>query len=329
MNETRAAPPLKPAAPQSSLWFRIVSTLVEIGVFFLLYLLFSQVVQNFGLDYYLIFVAGILLLYYFVIAAHEIGHVVAGKLVGFRFRYLMVGPLKIEYRYSRLALARVSTRSMPGGLASVTPTDNHDLRRRLIVMISGGAVANLLIALLAALVFLSLPGGQQTVIAVVFLSIYVLSLTRFGLNVLATLMPFLPGGFASDGRLILELLKKSPYADRMFASIAILNASRSGIRPRDWNDGLVQQTTQPSDNTLAHLGGLSIAYYQALDRYEIDEASRWIDQITEGLPRVPQAFSANFLLEVAYFEALYRRDAVAFRASQGRCPSRSGNSRAD
>ncbi len=62
MNETRAAPPPKPAAPQSSLWFRIVNTVVVIGVFFLLYLLFSQVVKNFGLDYYLIFVAGILLL---------------------------------------------------------------------------------------------------------------------------------------------------------------------------------------------------------------------------------------------------------------------------
>ncbi len=307
------APPPKPAGPQSVSWLKIVNTLVVIGVFFLLYFLFSWAVQSFGLVYYLIFAASILLLYYFVIAVHEIGHVVAGKLVGFRFRYLTIGPLKIERRNNRLALGRVSTRSMPGGLAAATPVDDHDLRRRMITMISGGPLANLLSAFLAALVYLSLPGGQQTVIAVVFLSIYILSLVVFGLNLLATLAPLLPSGIPSDGRFILELLRKSPYADRMCASIAIVNASRSGVRPRDWNDGLVKQTTQPSDNTLAHLAGLLLAYYHALDRNEVDEAGRWIEQVIGGLPCVPPAFHANFLLDAVYFEALYRGDAVSAR----------------
>lgn len=314
MTETRTPPLPKPATPRSGLWLKIVNTLVIIGVFFVLYLLFSYAVQSFGLAYYLVFTLGILLLYYFVIAAHEIGHVVAGKFVGFQFRYLTIGWLKVESHNGKLALGRVSTRSLPGGLASMIPTDDRDLRRRLITMISGGPLANLFVAGLTALVYLSIPGGQQSVVALVFLAICTLSLTVFGLNLLATLTPFVAGGFPSDGRLILELLKKSPAADRMCASLAIFNASRSGLRPRDWNDGIVQQTMRPVDNTLAYLSGLSVTYYQALDRNEIDLASRWIDQIIEGLPRVPRAFSANFLLEVTYFEALYRHDAVAARA---------------
>lgn len=302
-------PPAR-TARQSGLWLKVVSILTYIAVFFSLYQLFAQAVQHVGALSYVIFATGILLLHYLVIAAHEIGHLLAGKLVGFRFRYLVVGPVKIERQNNQFRLSRVSTRSMPGGLASAVPPDDHDLRRRMIIMISGGPLANLLIALLAVGVFLAMQGAQHSLAAVVFLSTCILSATLFALDLLATLTPFLPSRFFSDGRLILELLKKSPHAVRMCASIAIDNASRSGTRPRDWNTGLVQQVTQPADDSLAHLLGLLIAYYHSLDRHEIDEAGCWIDQVGAGLPHTPLAFRANFLLEMAYFEARYRRNSV-------------------
>ena len=62
---------------------------------------------------------------------HELGHVLAGWLVGFRFQLFVIGPLRLERGDSgsvRLRLNRDP--ALFGGVASSLPTDNREVIRK-------------------------------------------------------------------------------------------------------------------------------------------------------------------------------------------------------
>ncbi len=89
--------------------------------------------------------------YYAMIAVHELGHVLAGLGVGFRFRSLRVGPILFNRPF------RVSLYRGPGaavnGVAELIPVATDQLAWRGVAMVVGGPAANIL----SAMVVLLLP----------------------------------------------------------------------------------------------------------------------------------------------------------------------------
>ncbi len=310
VSEVSEVPSQSRTPNRANQWIRALIFLMYLGVSVVLWPLYQQTIQGSVLIIYVIFVVILLLLLYLVIAIHELGHVIAGKLIGFRLYYITIGPLKIERRRQKIVVGRIPTRSMPGGLAGMIPPDSRNLRRRVATMIAGGPAATLLLTGVAGAVFMASLGPRPTIPALILLSICLLSFIQLPAEMLWMLVPVFSGGFTSDGRTILELLRCGPWAEHMCASLAITAASYSGTRPRDWNSDLVQQTTLLPEESLRYYNSMSIAYYHALDCHQVDEAGVWIDQIADKLPHIPTAFRANFQLEVAYFEAHYRHNAA-------------------
>ncbi|HEX4604786.1 MAG TPA: hypothetical protein VH724_12380, partial [Candidatus Angelobacter sp.] len=76
------------------------------------------------------------------IAVHEGGHVVAGSLAGFRFRYVTVGPIKVDrsFRFSR----RPSSQDSNLGEAAFFPAEMRNKPFRYISMSFAGPAANLI-----------------------------------------------------------------------------------------------------------------------------------------------------------------------------------------
>ena len=98
-------------------------------VLFLISLMFSLE----GVFFLAILVASLPLL----IFVHEAGHVIGGKLAGFRFMLLSVGPLVISKRTGGLKVTLDKNQMMLGGLTSMYPTDLKNLGRRKALLIAG------------------------------------------------------------------------------------------------------------------------------------------------------------------------------------------------
>jgi len=73
------------------------------------------------------------------LALHELGHVIAGLMVGFKFRMYIVGPLMIEREEGRLRFKWNRNLNLFGGMALCLPQDAWQLARRFIWFASGGA----------------------------------------------------------------------------------------------------------------------------------------------------------------------------------------------
>src|SRR3974390_2203094 len=74
------------------------------------------------------------------IVAHELGHLLAGWLVGFRFNSIMIGPVLLLLEYRRLKL-QIRRPHPAGGYSGMHVNRIRRLRRRLLIFIAAGPAA--------------------------------------------------------------------------------------------------------------------------------------------------------------------------------------------
>lgn len=155
------------------------------------------------------FLAVALVIYMVSIAGHELGHLAAGALAGFRPLLLIVGPLRIERADDRVRAGLNRSLALAGGLALSAPIGVHDLRRRTIVLVAGGPLASIMLGVQclafwsASSAFLEARGSLAAAAAFSLLLGGVVSLA-IGI---VTLLPMRVGGFYSDGARLLRLLR--------------------------------------------------------------------------------------------------------------------------
>ncbi len=285
--------------------------LLYLGISLIIWPLLRRALGKFGLGYFFLISLLILILtVYGSTAIHEIGHVVAGKLVRMKFRYVVIGPLLIQRENSHLRIVRnIHSRSI-GAVTGMVLPDVHHLRQRITIYIAGGPLASLILVIIFTASSLAFANNHSSLPAVVFLCAGLLSFGSF----LPTMLPVRRKGLPTDGRRLLDLLGKRPQVTRWAAIIAINAMYESGQRPRDWDERLVEQATLLPDGTVDYLAGLSIAYYHSLDNGQADGAGMWLDKIAEGLRHIVVAYRPGFQLELAYFTAMQLQDAPQARA---------------
>ncbi|QDV36129.1 hypothetical protein [Tautonia plasticadhaerens] len=260
-------------------------------------------------------IAGILVALPMVLVLHELGHVVGGLAAGFRFNLFVVGPLKVVREADRIR-ARLNTNlSIAGGLAGCSPTGSGDHRRGMILMVAAGPIASLLGAA-AGLLGAGATGGFAPG-ASGWSAASGMVLGAFGLGSLAigllTLVPGRTGNFMTDGARLIGLLRKGPEADREAAVIGLVAESASGIRPRDWDPGLVSRAVSVPDGSLLDAVAEQLAYSWALDRGDLTLARDHLARSLSLADRLPPSVRPAIELEAAAFEAAIRADAAACR----------------
>src|SRR4028118_1901488 len=92
-----------------------------------------------------VFLVIVVLLIWLETIVHEVGHLVAGWLVGFRFVMMTVGRLKLRATDKGLRLSLIDEADIQSGSALMVPTTLHNLRVRWLVMTVGGMAGNLLL----------------------------------------------------------------------------------------------------------------------------------------------------------------------------------------
>jgi hypothetical protein len=232
------------------------------------------------------------------LAGHELGHVLGGALVGFRFSLLAVGPLRIE-REGRLRVRFNSDLTTWGGIALSLPTDERDLHWRSAVMVAGGPVFSGILGLAGLAVFAWMSASGQWSAGLRLLAM-TLGGTSLGLMVV-TLIPMPMGLMLSDGGRLVRLLRGGPRAERDVAIMGVVGCVRVGRGPDAWSPGQIERLTRPHDGSTSEWIGRTLAFTHAMamgDRVGAEEHAR---RLVEFRPVIAWATRLAMDVELAAY----------------------------
>lgn len=300
------APPLKPLVWQQRLQ-RLLMTLVAV---LLCVLIVALVLMASGLslatastvDFVLSFSAFVVMLLLSILL-HEVGHLLGGRLVGFHFVLLIVGPFKVQRIGQQLHYGWNRQLNLAAGLSASVPKDQRHLRRRMLMMVAGGPAISLLcsgLALYFVLRATAWPPGLLLLFGAMNSAISLL-----------TLLPLPTGGLASDGSRLLLLLRGRPAAARWCAAVA-LSYTALNHRPRAWDRTLLDAALAVPDGSLDDVSAHFLAYYAALDCGDSASTARHLTYALTHRQAYPPALQPALFLEAAYLAA-QQGDATAGR----------------
>ncbi len=250
-----------------------------------------------------------LLSIFVVLLIHECGHLIGGRIAGSRFILLIVGPFKVIRTRRGVRLGWNTNIGALGGLAVSVPSTNQRLSQKMLITTASGPLTSLLFALITAIVAFLLRGYP-----IVADSLAITCVLAFA-NFLVTAMPLgASGGFMTDGKRALILLRGGLQAERWAAVAALQLAWLAGQRPRDWDASLLQQATKLQDNSLDDIAAAMLAYYHELDMGDPIAACQYLERMQFAYSTVPSLVRPTIALESAFFEAYYLHNVEAAHA---------------
>jgi hypothetical protein len=208
---------------------------------------------------------------FLVLFIHELGHVIGGRLAGYQFLFMTVGPVTIEKSPSFKIVPNPSWTSF-GGLASCVPADIHIAKmvKQHKWFVAGGPLLTLAACFISLLFWMAADSEAAMMLTILHAAIFC-----------ATAIP-LKGTFNSDGSVLLMLQKGGKEAEAYLAGLLLVKEMMSAHSPKEWNAGLIAEAQKteasPEAMTTAYL---LFYYYLMTEGYE--EASLSIESF-KNLP---------------------------------------------
>lgn len=236
----------------------------------------------------LLFYAGVFL----VINIHELGHLVFGKLLGYRFLMFRAGIFSIHKENGKLKFSLIKNVGY-GGLCAMIPAEDSDLKDFAIYS-TGGIIFNLLTGVL----FLFLPEilSLDMIYAVPVYGTGMVSIILALING----WPFFSMNQPTDGMMLFSILKKNPLAERFYESVILSKKLMTGVRPRDLN---LKEPKLPLEDH-HETGNVLYLYFMALDRGDEESARKYILIIEENLSKVPPYALPAYYYEIIFFSLI-------------------------
>lgn len=249
------------------------------------------------------------------VGIHEFGHVVGGWLGGGRLLLYVVGPFMWRRTPAGLKFSWNRQVNLSGGLAACLPLDPGAVSaNRFAVMIAGGPVSSLLLTAMlaggAGLLSIGEPGAARSLLQHQAVFGAAISLLIF----VVTALPGTAGGFKSDGRRFVELLRNDARSEQEKAMLVLTTLSLGGVRPADYDPGLVAQVTALRDGSMFDLLGHYSAFHHAMDCGEPVRAQAALDHVLSGEEKLAPFLRDAARCDYAWLLARHTTDAVAARA---------------
>ena len=234
---------------------------------------------------------------------HEMGHLVAGWLLGFKLKQIKIGPVHLgkSARCGEPYCGDVLTLGAAVLEPRVTDQDDPTLRRRLLLVTLGGPLASLLLA-----------GGLETALYftqpffVVAFSLHVGAVFSALLAIAACLPDANRYGNFSDGARLLMLLRNDAKAERWVSNIRCQIALNLGRHPRDWDQLCVICAAAVADDSRDAYIARWLAYLWAAERQDITCATKYLEGALEVLSYSTPKMRDHLFLEAAVFQAWFR-----------------------
>lgn len=241
---------------------------------------------------------------------HELGHLLAGYLVRFRFQTLIVGVVRVSRVNGRLQWRLQRSGSLFNGLVASLPVEMDNLARRLLYFALGGPLASLLLSLLALAVVLYLGSDLTRMLTVLWLwecCLFTAIASYFFL--LTSLRPgSYHNGMMADGGRIVMLLAQSSQALRWQALVQLNVADLAGKRPSCWDETLLRQALVQADNSHDYLTAVVMNYHHQLDTKQPDQALLFLEEALKLPVAWDTGMRARLALEKAYVMAYHLKD---------------------
>jgi hypothetical protein len=232
---------------------------------------------------------------YSAILIHELGHIVGGILVGFRFSSLRVSRIQID-RPFKVSLYR-GKNAGAGGWARMFPTKTDHLAWRALVMIAAGPAANLL----TVSVLLLFPAGGP-LLAWFFTSSLIIGLIN--------LLPFRSGAYHTDGSRIVMLLMNRARGERWVAMLKLSAELREGVMPEALSPSYLAKAVALRDKSPDTVAAHVLAYSTAFHQHKDDEAAAMLEVCLQFANYTSPLIRASLMSDAAVFQARRRCDLV-------------------
>ena len=247
------------------------------------------------------------------IVVHEAGHALCGIARGMHAVALGVGPLRWERGGSRWHFRYGDWIRGLGGFAALVPRGRRGLSGfDQACFLAGGPLANLLTAVLALAV---LAPWTPSPLAAAFLLGTAASALFLGV---VNLLPFRAHGWHSDGRQLLDLVRRSPDAAIQQRVRQLLALTQAGVRPRDWPDALVPGPVEGASPALAVNADL-LRLGWAMDRGDAATGFESASRAIAGFHALPIAARPHLAAAIAGYAAVMLRDPVVLAAWRTLC----------
>lgn len=248
-------------------------------------------------------VALLVLAVWCALVAHEVGHLAAGLVMGWRVGVVAVGPLWLGQQEGRLRLRWNRLLATWGGIAMVYPRDERSFAAKATLVAAGGPMASLFVAMVAYAV--GNIGPHATRFAGPARAMSIMSLAVLA----ATAQPFGTGlGGPSDGGRVLMFFRARAQAEAWAAVWPLIGMSMAKERPRDWQTGFVrlaEAVVEPPGPAL-EVRTYLLRYW--LDRNDVRRAAKVIDEMVALFDAAPKMFRADAAAEIAFYRAYFCRD---------------------
>jgi len=234
---------------------------------------------------------------------HELGHLFAGWMVGFRFSAIHIGPFSLSLEHGKLK-AGIRREMLAFGSAGMHVKTVRRLHRRLLIYVAGGPMANLL-SIPAAVLLINhvFPGLGETRVGTLAAQFTVFSLLAGMVN----LMP-IRSVLLSDGARIEMLLRSCDRSRRWLSIAAVGNLYDNGIRAKDWKRTWLLSASSVPDASLDAFTGNWLGYASANDRKDAPVAAIHLERCLELSHMLPVSIRDLVAQEAAFFTAWFRDD---------------------
>lgn len=248
------------------------------------------------------------------IVLHEAGHALAGLSRGMRPYAFGIGRLRWERGLSGWRFRRGERVGGISGFAALLPDGDRGLSRPdQALYLLGGPLANLLVAV-PALALLPQAGDSRVAASCL------LGIAASGLLLgLVNLVPFHSQGWRSDGRGLLDLLRRSPDAALQQQVQQLLSLNMAGVRPRDWPEALVPPAETASSSPMLAANGALMRLSWAMDRGDDAAAAEVALRATGAFHAMPDAFRPHLAVALAGHAARNLRDHEVLAAWRPLC----------
>jgi hypothetical protein len=240
------------------------------------------------------FLLSALAAFYLMLAIHELGHVAAGKCVGFRCLYWRVGPLLFKSRPFRVSLYR-GPGAVTSGNAELSPSATDRFALRGMVMVLGGPGANFLTAMVVLLLPFPLTAFSGLFVAC--------SLA----NVFGDLLPYESRLGVSDGRRIWALWRQPAFGERWLALLHLSAQLADGVLPESLSDHFLTKAVAVRDSSADTVKAHAIAYSAAFHRHQDGEAGQRLETCLAYSGHVTPDLREALRSDAAVFQARRRK----------------------
>ena len=240
---------------------------------------------------------------------HELGHAAGSSVAGFQLANLTVGPFWLSRNLSGWKCRFVPNLGWTGALATARPLTDRNLHTNVFLFLAAGPVATLLLGSISLVLFLGSKFAPWAFFA-----------DGFGILAMVALIDFLSemslvrkGHIFTDGARLMQLWTGGLERRRLLATYALGLCETTSQRPSAWRAEWLEEPTSDPESPL-YFAGCYYAYIYEMDQQNYEKAGGWLDELLGSNVENPSpARRWKAAVEGAYFEALYRDDAVRAR----------------